>query len=121
MFQSYAFGTKTTLVVLMQDYQEFNEDYFLGQLPKDTRITMGDLSHEMGNTTVDGDGRWHITIDRESNPVERQAELTLLHEQCHIYIHVTKQDEKPDFDPHGKQFQGCMLDLAHHGAFRLLW
>lgn len=103
--------------VLQQFYADSNEDDFLGQLPKNTHVNFGDLSviNDMGMTYKRDDGSFQIVIDRKSNPVLRQAEMTELHEECHIATW------KEEFDAHGIKFQQCMVDKAVHGAFHDLW
>ena len=106
-----------TDTTLRQFYADSNEDYFLGQLPKNAHVSFGDLSvlDDMGLTFKRADGSFEIIIDRKTNPILRQAKLTLIHEQCHI---ATWQEE---LDSHGRKFQECMVDKAVHGAFHDLW
>lgn len=115
-------ANRTTSDSLTYDYKEFNEDYFLGQLPRDTEVVYGNLTqlNDMGYTWKDDAGRFHITVDKETNPVERQARMTLLHEACHVEVETHKLNRDP-FDAHGIEFQNCMVNLAEHGAFRDLW
>jgi len=108
------------ICALEQDYADFNRDYFLGQLPKKVNVLWSDMTDgeskgDMGATWVDTNGVRQIRIDRKTNPVPRQARLTLLHEQCHI-----KTDGK-ELDSHGIRWQACMVDLSEHGAFHDLW
>jgi len=125
VYSYMAFGKPTvpTTSMLAEKYRQFNEDYFLGQLPKDTVVTYGNLTqlNDMGYTWKENSGKFHITVDQETNPVERQAEMTLLHEQCHIEVEIHNLNPKQDFDAHGIEFQNCMVNLATHGAFHDLW
>src|SRR5260221_4664380 len=71
---------------LQARYRELNEDYFYGGLPyRKTAVVISDLSsiQDMGRIEHREDDTWVIFVDREANPVERQAELTLIHEMCH--------------------------------------
>jgi hypothetical protein len=106
--------------LLEQKYAIFNQDYFLDQLPTKVNIlwadmTNQDLKGDMGATWIDEAGVRQIRIDRKTNPVSRQAELTLLHEQCHIKVYGR------ELDMHGIKWQACMVDLAEHGAMHDLW
>ena len=105
------------LCLLQDDYNTFNRDYFLGQLPKNANVRWTDLSlqQDMGMTWIDEAGVRQIRIDRKTNPVLRQAQLTLLHEMCHI-----KTDGR-ELDNHGIKWQACMVNLAEHGAMHDLW
>lgn len=105
------------LCLLQDDYANFNHDYFLGQLPANVNVEWANLGlqNDMGMTWVDESGIRQIRIDRKTNPVIRQAQLTLLHEMCHI-----KTDGR-EFDVHGIKWQACMVDLAEHGAMHDLW
>ena len=98
-------------------YQQYNDDYFLGQLPKNANVQWADLGiiHDMGESWVDETGRQQIRIDRKTNPVFRQAAMTLLHEQCHI------KTLGQELDQHGIKWQACMVDFANHGAMHDLW
>ena len=102
--------------VLEKDYEVFNQDYFLGQLPP-ANVEWANLTdqHDMGMTWVDQAGARQIRVDKSTNPVLKQAEMTLLHEMCHV-----KTDAK-ELDSHGLKWQACMVDLADHGAFHDLW
>lgn len=105
------------LCLLQDDYANFNRDYFLDQLPRNVNVEWANLGlqNDMGMTWVDESGIRQIRIDRKTNPVIRQAQLTLLHEMCHI-----KTDGR-ELDVHGIKWQACMVDLAEHGAMHDLW
>ena len=115
-------GKKKTAIFqicpLDRAYADFNLQYFLGRLPKKANVLWADLTanNDMGLAWIDESGTVQIRIDRKMNPVERQADMTLLHEQCHIKL-VGKELS----DLHGIEFQRCMVDLAERGAFHDLW
>jgi len=110
------------LSALQAFYQEYNQDYFGNALPQDTIITVGSLGDNMGMTVLDSRNRWHITIDKYSNPIEKQAEMTLAHEMCHVKLKGTQSLTTDGvLDDHGEAFQSCMLNLAKRGAFKDLW
>lgn len=96
-------------------YSFYNRTLFDSNLPGDTRVTFSDLTEELGDTSTDADAVRHIRIDRQTNPVPRQAQLTLIHEQCHI------KTEGQELDPHGPKFEACMLSVATLGGFKGLW
>ena len=99
-------------------YQEYNEDYFGNRLPKNPVITITDLGDNMGESFQTSSGTWHIGIDRRSNPVEKQRDLTLIHEMCHVDLHVSGINT---LDQHGEEFQSCMVRIAKQGGFKELW
>ncbi len=122
LFENYAFAAPSTNL-LQQAYKDFNEQYFMNQLPKDTIVVYGDLTaqHHIGLSWQDGEGRYHIVVDRATNPTENTAFITLFHESCHIKDDIREDDKKTDFDAHGSSFQNCMVNLAQRGAFSTLW
>jgi hypothetical protein len=98
-------------------YAGYNEEYFFNRLPKDTEISWGNLTpiNAIGTTVHRESGSFSIFIDRTLNPTVQQARMTEIHEICHI---ATWGQE---FDQHASKFQGCMVNLAVHGAFADLW
>lgn len=107
--ESYA----PTVDKLKTFYAETNRTYFNNELDQNARITIFDSKEVMGHTDVDGDGTVHIYIDRASHPIEKEAEMTLAHEMCHLR-------SGSSFDE-SDEFQGCMIDLAKRGAFKGIW
>jgi len=95
-------------------YAQYNEDYFLDQLPKDTIVSIGNITSDgfMGYT-IKSNNRYYIVLDRQANYARVTAELTLLHEMCHV--------KTPNSWFHERNFQQCMMDLASQGAFHDLW
>ena len=69
----------------------------------------------MGLTTRQ-EGVYHIIIDAQANKAGRVAQMTELHEMCHV-----AQWGHGDMDPHGPLFQSCMHRLADENAFDNLW
>lgn len=103
-------------------YHEINRDFFYGGLPeKKTTIVFTDLSSRdiMGRIEQRPDGTWIIFIDTETHPLEKEAEMTLIHEMCHQDNKVSNNEE--GFDGHGDQFQACMIQHAKNGVFKGLW
>jgi hypothetical protein len=103
---------------LAEEYKNFNELYFLNQLPKNTRVEWANLEDDLGQFFVTGTpGIAHILIDRKGNPYPKYVRAALLHEMCHEKVDLLS----PEFDEHGHNWQGCMVDLAVHGAFHDIW
>ena len=99
------------MCLLQDDYTNFNRDYFLGQLPDDVNVEWANLGllHDMGATWIDEAGTRQIRIDRRTNPVLRQARLTLLHEMCHVKFN--------NRCGHGPKFKKEKRRLILAGAF----
>jgi hypothetical protein len=102
-----------TIEKLKAFYAETNRTYFNNELDQNTRITIFNSKEAMGHTDVDADGTPHIYIDKDSHPIEKEAEMTLAHEMCHL-------KSGSAFDE-SEEFQGCMIDLAKRGAFKGIW
>jgi predicted SprT family Zn-dependent metalloprotease len=102
---------------LENEYQIANEQDFLGQLPKRVDIKWARLGNSLGESWLNESGA-HIRIDRHGNQYPRYVRLTLRHEMCHLKVDL---DGAPEFDEHGPKWQGCMVNLALHGAFHDLW
>jgi hypothetical protein len=112
---------KPTVAALRTEFEEANLKYFYGSIPRNTEIVLGDLTAEeyMGLTTQRSDGSFLITIDTKTHPLEKEAELTLLHELCHVDDKVAGASE--GWDGHSDAFQACMQHLAANGALKDLW
>jgi hypothetical protein len=103
---------------LAEEYKNFNELYFLNQLPKNTKVEWADLEEDLAQFFITGTpGIAHILIDRKGNPYPKYVRAALLHEMCHEKVDLLN----PEFDEHGHNWQGCMVDLAVHGAFHDIW
>ena len=100
----------------------WNTTLYEDKLPP-TVVKWGDLTaqNDMGQTlcvhTEEG-YRCTIIIDRNTNPIERSAKLTLVHEMCHVVVDTSSARE---FDAHGPKFQACMLERAKEGTLSDLW
>lgn len=110
-----------TNVNLQAYHENYNDLYFAGQLPKNVTIEWGNLGYlnDMGLTTQRRDGSFLIVIDRGTNQTDKQALMTLLHEECHVELDYLERADS--LDVHGPAFQGCMLRLAQKGAMKDLW
>lgn len=113
-------GKKKTAAVQCENlkgwYDSYNEDYFLGQLPKDTLVQYGDLGPLVSGITLQSSGQFHIIVSLKLNPTPQEAHFTLLHECVHV-----KLWNKHLLDDHGIEFQTEMVRLAEIGAFKELW
>ena len=97
-------------------YDSYNRHYFGDTLPHDTIIRYARLSDDYIAVTRKLGPKYIMTIDPEKDNCTAHLAQTLLHEMCHIKVDWTNE-----FDQHGPKFQGCMLDLAEHGAFNGIW
>lgn len=106
---------------LKADYLEYNEKYFYGGLPTSTEIKIVDLGawDHMAEVNQDGAGKWHIRIDAYDHPTEKQADMSVIHEMCHIEDEINKRNE--GLDSHSGPFQACMVRVADLGGFTILW
>ena len=99
-----------------------NEKFFYGGLPiSKIRIHLTDLSadDEMGRVDFLDTGAFLISIDKGTNPTEKEAEFTMIHEDCHIWDKINKINE--GIDSHNQNFQDCMIHIAERGGFKDLW
>ena len=95
---------------LEKSYADFNAQYFKERLPKDVIIDYELHDSEfMALTQREGSGRFRITFNPYYLTAERNADLTMLHEQCHV---------KNWGDEHGNKWRSCMIQLDLAGAFR---
>lgn len=93
-----------------------NKAYFGGSLPK-AEVGWGATPPGVMALTYVKDGRFVIVLDPKTNAAPRVADLTILHEACHL-----KNWGQPDgLDNHGPKFQACMHDLVTLGAMEDLW
>jgi hypothetical protein len=113
--------------ILYGEFVEYNKDYFDNKLPyttfEYTDIIEKDGSHESMADVVRGTSEYHVRVDKRFNPILKTADISLLHELCHIKLDTS--GELPltvsDDDAHGPKFQQCMVDLATRGALHDLW
>jgi hypothetical protein len=100
--------------VLKQDYLDYNYGYFGNRLPKDTIVMLGP-AYAYGRENLGLTVHWNeyiIEINPKYHLTQKQADITLLHEMCHV-ANWGKY--------HSPEWQACMLDLAEQGAFSDLW
>jgi hypothetical protein len=97
-------------------FGEYNQSYFLGALPDDTRVTYADLGSALMASTDHIEGVFHIRINPKLNPSATGVLMAILHEQCHVLLWYSDPMEQ-----HGVEFQRCMHRLAAAGAFDDLW
>lgn len=112
---------KPTVGKLWTEYRYINQKAFYGSLPEDkTTIYLSDLSDEdeMGEI-IESDRRFTIRIDILSHPLEKEAEITLIHEACHQSVKLSNGNE--GLDGHSGDFQACMIHVASVGGFNDLW
>lgn len=110
-------------VTLSQLYDGYNTEYFFGSLPKTARVEWGEMINpdsgkpDMGQTDRIGP-IYHIIISVHYHPSMKEAQITLLHEMCHVQIW---QSGLTELDQHGPLWKDCMHRLADEGAFDDLW
>lgn len=113
---------RPTVASLNLAYRDANRDFFYGGLPESkTKVALLDLTPQgwMGNTTQFTDGTWQIDIDIKSHPLEKEAEMTLIHEMCHQDSRISGADQ--GLDGHSGAFEACMVHVAERGGFKGLW
>lgn len=98
-------------------YAGFNEEYFLGALPKNTIVTYGDPGRLNMAISFESSGRNFIVLSKELNKAPRVAHGTLIHEM----VHIATRNVDHSLDGHGPVFQREMLRLAEAGAFSSIW
>jgi hypothetical protein len=128
LFSCFAFSVSRTKEIsdyrptegqLVEAFNDLNRDYFYGGLPR-TKVYIVDLADAiMGRCQKEPDGTYLILIDRKSHAVEKQAEMTEIHEMCHIEDGVRELPE--GLDGHGPNFQACMERVASKHGFSKLW
>ena len=107
---------------LKDTYMTLNDQYFYGALPvSKTKIVIVDLTQYDDVAKIDtlDDGEWLISIDKKMNPIEKQAEMSLIHEMCHQYDFVQNIDE--GLSGHNEKWYGCMLRVAEAGGMKDRW
>jgi hypothetical protein len=103
---------------LRDQYDKFNAGWFGDELSHNVTIGTTDDPNLIGRTDryVEGENvRWVILENFQYNQTISQADLTLLHEMCHI-----KTWDEPVLS-HGPRWVGCMRDLAKAGSMDNLW
>jgi hypothetical protein len=103
-------------------YREFNEQYFMGKLPKDTIINFDEKGEFMATTVKLKDGRFKISFNKYYVSAQRVFRPTLLHEQCHIKTwNDNPSEDDLEVGLHTRSWISCMLILDMQGAFRREW
>jgi hypothetical protein len=114
--------------ILYGEYAKYNKMYFGNTLPYATVQFVSILDDRGNHADSMADIRrdasiYHIRIDKAWNPILKTADISLLHEMCHVKLDAN--GEVPltvsDEEAHGEKFQGCMKDLAANGAMHDLW
>jgi predicted SprT family Zn-dependent metalloprotease len=100
-----------TQTYLEKSYARNNTQYFENKLP--VAVVDYDLRDPefMATTRRTYDGVFHISFNPFYVSAERYAELTMLHEMCHI---------KTWNDQHGARWQDCMIQLDLQGRDELI-
>lgn len=110
---------------LQRWYDSDNEIYFQSQLPN-IPVTWDNLGHDKSGNLIMGDTAERmpdnvaisIRLDRYTNVTAGETIMTLRHEECHAKVDPSLP---ADADPHGAEFQSCMIGLADAGAFKGWW
>jgi len=95
---------------LRQWYDQNNEQYFLGMLPKDTVIDYSLHDDEFMGATTKIEGKFHISLNRKYNLAVNVAKVTLYHEECHV-------STWGEIEQHGLRWKSCMHRIENEGAF----
>lgn len=111
--------------ILQDDYRHLNDGYFDGSLPQDTVVVVDDPGTKngyIGNTDISENPQtkkqiFTIHINPYYNTDLRQAEMTEIHEVCHI----AEFDWAGKENDHGPYWIGCMRNLAKEGALDSIW
>ena len=108
------------LRIMQQMVAEDSHNFFMDKLPVEgIKVVWADISKKpdylIGQTIPYPLNHFVIKIDRATNPALRQARMTQIHEECHIYTW------ERDHGNHGPEFESCMQMVALQGGFRDLW
>jgi SprT-like family len=103
---------------LQEWFASYNEQYFLGVLPHDTKVEygdpdFGDPSLARMAVTVHINGRFHIILSKKYNLAPPVAHVTELHEMCHVETFFSDHS----LDGHGRIWKDCMRRIENEGAF----
>lgn len=113
-------------------YQSDNELYFDNKLPRDVEVVAAEApdngtngNYYLGETEHQpGTHYYKIFISPTYNLFPQDERETVLHESCHVYVNEAREARGQgfvDYDPHGPEWQDCMLTLAKRGALADLW
>lgn len=119
-------STDTDQAFLRKMYFNYNMTYFENKLPHDTVIKYDLGDGDQADTSCLGNDGTDCTI--RFNPhfvaAQRNAEIVLLHEMCHIKVwsKTLIGDMPPSADrsryDHGRVWRACMVQLDSQDAFR---
>lgn len=102
-----------TVKQLRAKYDENNDRFFDGKLPKNVVIDYKNTDPDsMAATSMTGDV-FSISFNPEFSNSPRIDMLVLLHEQCHIRTWA-------EYSKHGPEWRTCMLAVDAAGGFREL-
>ena len=108
---------------LIENFQHYNDGWFDGALPQNTKILYYDAGPDFAigetdqSTYADGTVQYVISVNSYYDRSPREALFTEVHELCHEAIDM----KGGEFEEHGPRWQGCMQRLAAAGAFENLW
>jgi hypothetical protein len=91
-------------------YDDFNDEYFLGSLPRTTIIERKDMGPHTLMSTRKLENGFHIVINTQYNLGADTEHLYLLHEMCHIRTWEEAEE-------HGPLWEDCMYMLNEKHAF----
>jgi hypothetical protein len=106
--------TPVDLDTIHKTYDEVNNGWFGGELPRDIKIGYTYDNRYQAVTTGYNDKPELLQFNPKYNQSYEQMKMNMFHEACHM------KTWNKDFD-HGLVFQSCMQDLAKWGAFRNVW
>lgn len=93
-------------------YLDFNEQYFMGVLPRNAVVEYGNAHGAMATTFKVG-GVFHIVLEKKYTLANKVAHEVLLHESCHVISWSEKEE-------HSRRWHDCIHRLEEQGAFENL-
>ena len=115
-------GGRVDAAYMQKLYETYNEGYFHNRLPRVIAINMFESNPDfMASTMCDEDMNCVIQFNDTFVVSARTAQLTLLHEMCHVKMWKT---DRVTFggvtiqNDHGRVWRSCMLQLDAEGANR---
>lgn len=94
-------------------YAQYNEKYFEGKLPENTKIWWQITPGNCANVTQNDQGIFEIKVNPSYAMTRGHARQCVLHEMNHISLWP--------YLTHGPKFQMAMRRLASIGAFDGIW
>lgn len=108
---------------VQEQFKEYNEEYFGGKLPRDTKVTFEDIPKVNGVIVLGlswcnsrGIGCW-IQLNRNY----QDASVIYLEVELHEMVHIELATRGITDTSHGRPFQAEMKRLAMENAFEDLW